>query len=463
MVNPADRNRVSLSPGREMKPVAHRPSFSWRLPVFIMFLLLAVGGPCGADDGCGLPARVEGIDVESVCSRLEISYRQIYGPDRSPWIAIDDASDCDRVRAELDRLLSSPAQETVPPELPPATDPHSSDLVQELSQQANALAAQGEFAAAAQVVSEQILRLVMSDKEAHAWACSWCAELYEKAGDNDSANLYSLAAWDLAAKSGNAEAAARYQRKHDDFVSRRFARLRREEEQRKKEAEKRAQDIGKLRAEMKPTVTDGPAAGFGLKAEFKPLGQDYPAPRTAWEQVLCAAYLSDMARQAGSAEDARFYAEQAASVMAGGRIHVDWRPPKVSPAQMRKIEEMGRKIAGNTEEVRALTPRIVQAGEQARTAEIRKNEVTLRRDVSRQKVESARQSAHGAAPERKQEADHLLALAEHELHVAENQLVQADHELNAAKLEEQNLAGQQKELEAEIRKLEEQMRQEAQR
>jgi hypothetical protein len=76
-------------------------------------------------EGCGLPAVVQGIDVGELCNKLGVSYHSIYGPDRSPWIEIAGAGDCDRVRAELDRILSGQTQ-AAPPESgaePPPTEP----------------------------------------------------------------------------------------------------------------------------------------------------------------------------------------------------------------------------------------------------------------------------------------------------------------------------------------------------
>jgi hypothetical protein len=446
----------------------------WRalLPALVvLLLLLSVSGTLGSQEGaCGLPAVIQGIMVEEVCNKLGVRYRSIYGPDRSPWIAIDNAGDCDRVRAEINRILSSPSQETVPPEPPPmdgtpAGDPNYADAVQNLARGIAELLTRRDFAAAARLYKEAIPGVRRNYGPDHWMVASYlasAARLYVKAGMEAEAEECWKQVVAAAEGSGDPESISIHRRNLADFYEHRdAARMRREEEERKKEAKKRAQSIEQLRSELKPIETDGQGAEFGLKAEFKPLGQDYPAPGTAWEQALCAAYLSDMARQAGSAEDARFYAEQAASVMAGGRIHVRWNPPEVSPAQARRLEEMGRRIAENAGEIRTLAPRIIQAGEQAWTAEIRKNDVTQKRDASRLKVEMARQAAHEAPPERKQVADHLLALAEHELIVAENQLVQADQELNMAKLEERSLDAQQKELEAEIRKLEEQMRAEA--
>jgi hypothetical protein len=86
------------------------------LAAFVFFALaFPVFGQEMSAEGCGLPAVVQGIDVGEVCNKLGVSYRSIYGPDRSPWIEIASASDCDRVRAELDRVLSGQAQ-AAPPE-----------------------------------------------------------------------------------------------------------------------------------------------------------------------------------------------------------------------------------------------------------------------------------------------------------------------------------------------------------
>lgn len=94
--------------------------------VAAVFLLLVPFLPVFAQEwdavGCDLPALYQGIDVKAVCSRLGIGYRSTYGPDRTPWLQIADAGDCDRVRGEVMRLLSGAGAPTVDsstqPELP---------------------------------------------------------------------------------------------------------------------------------------------------------------------------------------------------------------------------------------------------------------------------------------------------------------------------------------------------------
>lgn len=97
----------------------------------VTFILLAMLVPSFGQQreavGCDLPAVYEGIDVREVCSRLRISYNSTYGPDRSPWIQIVSASDCDRVVEEVRRLLaggtSAPGQETEPQQQPDVVPP----------------------------------------------------------------------------------------------------------------------------------------------------------------------------------------------------------------------------------------------------------------------------------------------------------------------------------------------------
>jgi hypothetical protein len=112
------------------------------VPLFLlagaMLLLLAPGlgaarngqqEPTWTADGpCGLPAVIEGIAVEDVCNRLAISFRRIYGPDRSPWIEISNTSDCRRLRQELDRLLSASGDGAPPVQEPeqPVVEPSGS-------------------------------------------------------------------------------------------------------------------------------------------------------------------------------------------------------------------------------------------------------------------------------------------------------------------------------------------------
>lgn len=76
---------------------------------FLLALLRPAFGQQWEAVGCDLPAVYLGIDVKEVCSRLGIGYRSTYGPDRSPWVQIASASDCERVRDEVSRILAAEA------------------------------------------------------------------------------------------------------------------------------------------------------------------------------------------------------------------------------------------------------------------------------------------------------------------------------------------------------------------
>src|SRR3989339_704394 len=82
--------------------------------------------------------------------------------------------------------------------------------------------------------------------------------------------------------------------------------------------------IGGSGGELKPFSFGNP------KLDLKPIGQTYPAPSTAWEQALCAAYFSNLAKQSRKDVDARFYADQAQRVMSGGPTYLECRIPQAS-------------------------------------------------------------------------------------------------------------------------------------
>jgi DNA repair exonuclease SbcCD ATPase subunit len=447
--------------------------WSARFVIGVLILLFSQVGQGRGSDGCGMPAMIDGVDVKGVCSRLGVSYRSIYGPDRSSWIEIASAGDCDRVRAEVERLLTTSGHEGAPPEaLPEGQVPENEEAAdrlqadyREISRQANELYERGEYAASARL-AEQTIPLAKKINGPDHWIIAshygYVAMRYEKAGDLAATEKFLKLAVAAAERSGREETISIARRNLQDFYrDREAARVRQQEEQRKKEEAERARQIQQLRSEMKPLGTGEGAPGYGSQAEMKPLDprKTYPAPPTAWEQALCACHFSAMARQAASAEDARFYSAQAESVMTGGPTYVECPSPKLSMEKQQQVRQIGEAIAAKTVQLHVLDAQIGRAMKRTEEIRARKGETVRKKEQAKQKAADARKELQEAVPEpqRQKELQDLLALAEQELQEAETQLERADQELQEAEKAEKEISGKKDELEHDIGGLQEQM------
>jgi coenzyme F420-reducing hydrogenase delta subunit len=184
------------------------------------------------------------------------------------------------------------------------------------------------------------------------------------------------------------------------------------------------------------------------KLDFKPLSsQTYPAPSTAWEQALCAAYFSNMAKQSTKDVDARFYADQAQSVMSGGPTYLECKIPKVSNEKLaKKVEEVKKvydKMNVKMKDLQDIEYKISESKEKIEKAELKKEEATA-------KLDELQNRAATAKPEEKDEMEALIAAAKKEREDAEQ-------ESNQAKQSESDYLAKQEQLKNELENMKSQV------
>ncbi|MEK7314154.1 MAG: hypothetical protein AAB065_06715 [Deltaproteobacteria bacterium] len=222
-----------------------------------------------------------------------------------------------------------------------------------------------------------------------------------------------------------------------------------EELQRKMEQEDRIKQGEKVLSQMQ-TVGGGKLEPFSFgnpKLDLKPIGQTYPAPSTAWEQALCAAYFSNMAKQSTKDVDARFYADQAESVMFGGSTYVECKIPKVSNEKLAKRMEEVRKIYDEMnvkiKDLQDIEYKISESKEKIKNAELKKEEATT-------KLNELQNRAVTAKPEEKAEVEDLAAMAQKQLQDAEQELDQAKQSENDMIKEKEKAENELKNMNAKI-------------
>jgi coenzyme F420-reducing hydrogenase delta subunit len=183
-----------------------------------------------------------------------------------------------------------------------------------------------------------------------------------------------------------------------------------------KEMISRMQTVGSSGSKLEPF------SFVNNKLDFKPLSsQTYPAPSTAWEQALCAAYFSNMAKRSTKDVDVRFYADQAESVMSGGSTYVECKIPKVSNEKLAErikdinkvYDEMNVKI----KDLQDIEYKISESEEKMEKAELKKEEATT-------KLNELQIRAATAKSEERKEVDDLVAMAQKQLQDAEQELNQ---------------------------------------
>ena len=138
---------------------------------------------------------------------------------------------------------------------------------------------------------------------------------------------------------------------------------------------------------------------------------------------MCSAFFSNMAKQSGSAVDAKFYSDQAERVMAGQPTYIECRVPKTSGEAMAARTKAAKKIyeAANLAS-RSLTRSRPSFPRQARRLPQRQAKKKRRQQRSR----SLRPAPPQETPaEQKPEVDDLTAKAMKELADAEKELGQA--------------------------------------
>ena len=198
------------------------------------------------------------------------------------------------------------------------------------------------------------------------------------------------------------------------------------------------------------TVGGGKLEPFSFgnpKLDLKPIGQTYPAPSTAWEQALCAAYFSNMAKQSTKDVDARFYAAQAESVMSGEPTYLECRIPQVSNEKLAKRMEEVKKIYDEMNvkinDLQDIEGKLTETREKIKDAETKKEEATAKLNELQNRVATAK-------PEEKAEMDDLVRQA-----MEQDQI--ADQQLNQAKESEKDALNKKEQLENELENMKSQM------
>ncbi len=218
------------------------------------------------------------------------------------------------------------------------------------------------------------------------------------------------------------------------------------EEQRKKEEGEKILAMARIGGEglqyepiggiLQPFSWDRPDA----KLSPEPATQ-YPAPKSAIEQMMCAAYFSELANDAvkiGDMEGAHFYGDQMSNVMQGAPTAIKCSPPKnlISNVDLNKAKELNRKYAEMSKLYQEFMPKI----EKLSDVEVKLNEVKMKKENAEQKIkelnkqieEIKARSKPTDSPEKKAKDDDLLAQAlalKSEAEKQYNEAVQSEEKL----------------------------------
>ncbi len=146
----------------------------------------------------------------------------------------------------------------------------------------------------------------------------------------------------------------------------------------------------------------------------------YPAPKSAVEQMMCAAFFSELSNEAASRGDiemARFYGDQMSNVMQGAPTAIKCSPPKnlTSNVDLNKAKELNRKYTEMSKLYQEVMPKI----EKLSNVEVKLNEVKAKKEYAEQKIkeidkqieEIKASSKPEDPPEKKAKDDDLLAQA----------------------------------------------------
>jgi hypothetical protein len=146
------------------------------------------------------------------------------------------------------------------------------------------------------------------------------------------------------------------------------------------------------------------------------------AQLSEFDKLMCSAFFSNMAKQSGSAVDAKFYADQAERVMSGQSTYIECRVPKASSEAMAARTKAAKKIYEEADlkiqELDKVEVKLSEANEKVAAATSKKEEATT-------KVKELEARAAEAVPEQKDEADDLVARAQKELQDAEKEVGEA--------------------------------------
>jgi hypothetical protein len=182
----------------------------------------------------------------------------------------------------------------------------------------------------------------------------------------------------------------------------------------------------KVLSQMQP-VGGGKLEPFSFgspKLELQPIERaGFPPPAGEFDKLMCSAFFSNMAKQSGSAVDAKFYSDQAERVMAGQPTYIECRVPKTSGAAMAAKTKAARKIYEEAnlkiQELDKIEPQLSEANEKVAAATSKKEEAAT-------KVKELEARAAETPAEQKPEVDDLTAKAMKELADAEKELGQAE-------------------------------------
>jgi hypothetical protein len=159
------------------------------------------------------------------------------------------------------------------------------------------------------------------------------------------------------------------------------------------------------------------------KLEIQPIERaGFPPPAGEFDKLMCSAFFSNMAKQSGSAVDAKFYSDQAERVMAGQPTYIECRVPKTSGAAMAARTKAAKKIYEDAnlkiQELDKIETKLSEASEKVAAA-------TNKKDAAATKVKELEARAAETPAEQKPEVDDLTAKAMKELADAEKELGQA--------------------------------------
>jgi hypothetical protein len=160
------------------------------------------------------------------------------------------------------------------------------------------------------------------------------------------------------------------------------------------------------------------------KLEIQPIERAgfQTAQLSEFDKLMCSAFFSNMAKQSGSAVDAKFYADQAERVMSGQSTYIECRVPKASSEAMAASTKAAKKIYEEAnlkiQELDKVEVKLAEANEKVAAT-------TSRKDEAATKVKELEARAAEAVPEQKDEADDLVARAQKELQDAEKEVGEA--------------------------------------
>jgi hypothetical protein len=215
--------------------------------------------------------------------------------------------------------------------------------------------------------------------------------------------------------------------------------------QRKMEQEAKIKQGEKVLSQMQ-TVGGGKLEPFGFgnpKLDLKPIGQTYPAPSTAWEQALCSAYFSNLAKQSTKDVDARFYGDQAQRVTVGEPTYLECRMPQVSneklAKRMKEVKEVYDEMNTKIKDLEDIEAKLTETRDKIKDAELKKEEATAKLAELQNQVATAK-------PEEKAEMDDLVRQAMEQEQIA-------DQQLNQAKESEKDALNKKEQLENELKNM----------